>query len=146
MFRMILVPTDGSELAEKAVSAAIALAREIGSAIVAVAVAEPVPFVALSEGGAVPGDLHAYDEKAKQVAQHHVQKVKDEAAIANVPCETVVAFSQQPYEEIINAAKRFNCDVIFMASHGRKGLNRLVLGSQTQKVLAHTTIPVLVFR
>ena len=146
MFRTILVPTDGSELAEKAVKAAIELARQIDGMIVAVAVAEPAPIVALSEGGAIPGDLHSYEDKAKLVAQLHAQRVKDEAALANVPCEMVVKYAPRPYEEIIAAAKQFNCDAIFMSSHGRTGLNRLILGSQTQKVLAHTNIPVLVFR
>lgn len=146
MFQTILVPTDGSPLSERAVDAAIDFAKQVHGKIIAISVAEPAPFVALSEGGAIPGDLEVYEEKARQVAQHRVQRVAAAASVANVPCETVTALSFSPYEEIIKAADQFNCDVIFMASHGRRGLSKLFVGSETQKVLAHSTIPVLVFR
>jgi len=72
--------------------------------------------------------------------------VADAAKQAGVACETVTAQSFNPYEEIIEVAKKYQCDAIFMASHGRRGLNRLFLGSETQKVLAHSDIPVLVLR
>jgi nucleotide-binding universal stress UspA family protein len=75
-----------------------------------------------------------------------VQRVADAAKSAGVPCETVALLSYSPYEEIIQTAEKFRCDLIFMASHGRRGLTRLFLGSETQKVLAHSTIPVLVYR
>ncbi|MGZ3241116.1 MAG: universal stress protein, partial [Burkholderiaceae bacterium] len=75
-----------------------------------------------------------------------VDKVALVAKEAKVPCETCVALSFSPYEEIIRTAKKYECDAVFMASHGRKGLNKLFLGSETQKVLAHSTIPVLVYR
>jgi nucleotide-binding universal stress UspA family protein len=146
MFHTILAPTDGSPLSEKAVDAAIELAKQLQGKIVTISVAEPAPFVALSEGGAIPGDLEAYEEKAMQVAQHRVQKVAAAASAANVPCEALAVLSFSPYEEIIRAAEDYKCDVIFMASHGRRGLTKLFLGSETQKVLAHSTIPVLVYR
>jgi nucleotide-binding universal stress UspA family protein len=146
MFHTILVPTDGSPLSDKAVDGAIEFAKQIHGKIVTISVAEPAPFVALSEGGAIPGDLEAYEEQALEVARHRVQRVAAAAATAGIPCETVATISPSPYEEIIRAAEQFRCDIIFMASHGRRGLSRLFVGSETQKVLAHSTIPVLVYR
>lgn len=145
MFKTILVPTDGSELSEKAVQGAIEFAKLTGGRIVAISVAEPYPFTPSSEGGYVP-DLNLYEKQMQKFAQVHVAKVAEAAAKAGVPCETHVAQSFNPYEEIVNAAKKYQCDTILMASHGRKGLNKLFLGSETQKVLAHSTIPVMVFR
>lgn len=145
MFKSILVPTDGSPLSDKAIEAAIDFAKASGIKIVALSVAEPYPFSPLYEG-AMTAESGIYEAKMEELAHAHVQKIADAAKLANVPCETVVAQSFSPYEEIIKAAQQSGCDVIFMASHGRKGLNRLFLGSETQKVLAHTTIPVMVFR
>jgi nucleotide-binding universal stress UspA family protein len=145
MFQKILVPTDGSALSELAENAAIKLAKELGASIVAISVAEPVPITAVADGVVVV-DIEAYEQQARALAQQHVERVANGATVVNVPCETVTALSFSPYEEIIEAAKTHHCDVILMASHGRKGLNKLLLGSETQKVLAHSTIPVLVFR
>lgn len=145
MFKTILVPTDGSPLSEKVVEAAIEFAQSRGSKIIGLSVAEPYPFSPLYQIGAA-ADAGIYEAKMREMAQLHVQAIADAAKKANVVCETTIAQSFSPYEEIIIAAKKFGCDVIFMASHGRKGLNKLFIGSETQKVLAHSTIPVLVFR
>lgn len=145
MFKTILVPTDGSDLSEKAVHGAVELARLTGGRIIAVSVAEPYPFTPMMEG-AYAADLTLYDQQTRKFAQMHVDKVAEIAAKAGIACETHVAQSFNPYEEIIKAAREYKCDVILMASHGRKGLNRLFLGSETQKVLADSTIPVMVFR
>lgn len=146
MFKTILVPTDGSSLSDKAIQFAVEFAGLHGGKIATVSVAEPYPqYAAFSETAFIP-DSDIYEKQAQEFAQQHVQKVAAAAAAANVPCETRVALSFSPYEEIIKAAKEFQCDAIFMASHGRKGINKLFLGSETQKVLAHSTIPVLVFR
>lgn len=91
-------------------------------------------------------DPAIYEESMRELAQRHVNKIADAANSADVRCEALVAQSFTPYEEIINAANKFGCDVIFKASHGRKGLSKSLVGSETQKVLAHTAIPVLVFR
>lgn len=147
MFKTILVPTDGSPLSDKAVNAAVAFAKEVGGRIVSVAVAEPYPFSPLSETGlAGADDRTLYEEKAREIAQQHVLKTVAAANVLNVPCEAVVAQSFSPSDEIVATANKFSCDAIFMASHGRKGLSKLFLGSETQKVLAHSTIPVMVFR
>lgn len=147
MFNTILVPTDGSALSDKAISAAVELAKAHGGKIVGLSVAEPYPLTLWAEGsGAVAPDITEYDEKMHERAQQNVQKIAAAASAGNVPCQTSIARSFDPSDEIVKAAKEFHCDVIVMASHGRKGLNRLFLGSETQKVLAHTTLPVLVIR
>jgi nucleotide-binding universal stress UspA family protein len=145
MFKKILVPTDGSPLSDKAINAAVEFARQMNGTIIGVSVAEPYPFSPLSES-VFKSDAGTYEEKTREMAQLHVQKIVDAANAAQVPCETSITTSFSPYEEIVNAAAKFGCDVIFMASHGRKGLNKLFVGSETQKVLAHSTIPVMVFR
>lgn len=147
MFKKILVPTDGSPLSDKAIDAAIEFAQAMNSELVTLCVAEPYVYSALVEGaGVFPMDATAYDVKAQEIAQHNVDKAASAARAKGVACKTTVALSFSPYEEIVRTAENQACDVIFMASHGRKGLNKLFVGSETQKVLAHSTIPVLVFR
>lgn len=145
MFNTILVPTDGSSLSDKAVDAAVKFAKMTGGKIVSISVAEPYPYMSLAEGTVAP-DLDLFETQMQKIAEMNVQKVADAAAAANVPCKAYTAASFSPYQAIIDAAMENQCDVIFMASHGRKGLNKLFVGSETQKVLAHSTIPVMVFR
>jgi nucleotide-binding universal stress UspA family protein len=145
MFKTILVPTDGSDLSEKAAHGAVDLAKLTGGRIIAISVAEPYPFTPLMEG-AFTADLTLYDQQTQKLAQMHVDRVAKIAAKSGVTCEKLVAQSFNPYEEIIKAAKEHHCDLILMASHGRKGLSKLFVGSETQKVLADSTIPVMVFR
>jgi nucleotide-binding universal stress UspA family protein len=144
MYKKILVPTDGSELSEQAVAAAIDFARASNAEIVAFSVAEPFPLVAAE--GAMVIDLGIELEQRRQIAQQNVDRVAQAAKAAGVSCNTATAYSVLPHEEIINAANENKCDLIFMASHGRHGLSRLLAGSVTQKVLAHSIIPVLVLR
>ncbi|MFC5472829.1 universal stress protein [Paraherbaspirillum soli] len=145
MFKTILVPTDGSRLSDKAIDKAIEFAKYNSSKIVALSVAEPYPFSPMAES-TMATDPGTYEENMLALAQQNVQKVADAAKTAGVQCETLTAQAFNPDEEIINAAEKYHCDVIFMASHGRSGLSRLFLGSKTQRVLAHSTIPVLVLR
>lgn len=145
MFKTILVPTDGSPLSDKAAEAAVEFARGQGARLIALSVAEPYPFSPLSES-TMTKEGEIYEKKMLDAANQFVQKVVAAARVVSVPCEAVVRQSFSPYDEIIDVAKNMSCDVIFMASHGKKGLSRLFAGSETQKVLAHTTIPVLVFR
>lgn len=145
MFKTILVPTDGSPLADQAIKAAVEFAQSSGGKIVGLSVAEPYPYAPLTDG-TVTVDARGYEEKMREMAQTHVQKIADAAQAANVPCETCVRQSFSPHEEIISVANEYHCEIIFMSSHGRKGLSRLFVGSETQKVLAQSTIPVLVFR
>ena len=145
MFKTILIPTDGSALSAKAINAAIEFAKFSGAKIIGLSVAEPYPFAPLAESSMV-SDPALYEENMRALAQRHVDDIVKAANIADVRCETLITQSFNPFEEIVKAANNFGCDVIFMASHGRKGLSRLFVGSETQKVLAHTSIPVLVFR
>ena len=145
MFRHLLVPTDGSQLSARAAQAAVGFAKEAGASITAVSVAEPFPYSALSESAFLP-DQSRYEVQMREHAKRYVSEVAELARAAGVPCETRVALSFSPYEEIVRLAGELGCDAIFMASHGRKGITRLFLGSETQKVLAHTTLPVMVFR
>lgn len=145
MFRHLLVPTDGSPLSAKAAQAAVNFAREVGARLTALSVAEPFPYSALSESAFLP-DQTRFEKQMQDHARRYVEDVAELAAAAGVPCDTRVALSFSPYEEIVRTAEELDCDVVFMASHGRKGINRLFVGSETQKVLAHSALPVMVFR
>lgn len=144
MFKKILVPTDGSNLAEKAALAAFELAEKMDGTVVAISVAEPYPYSPLSEGTSAMSATE-YEEKAMSEARSNLDRLQKMADERHVRIETVVAQSFDPYKEIVEAADQRHCDAIFMASHGRKGLSKLFLGNQTQKVLAHCDIPVTVF-
>jgi nucleotide-binding universal stress UspA family protein len=145
MFNTILVPTDGSELADNAIHAAVEIAKSMHGKIIGLAVAEPFPYSSLADSGIIP-DPAAHDNGLLERAQTHVDKIKAAAEQAGVPCETFVSLAADPATEIIDSAARHRCDVVFMASHGRRGIQKLLLGSVTQKVMAHSTLPVLVFR
>lgn len=145
MYRKILVPTDGSVLSEKAISAAIEFAKNHpGCEIIGFSVAEPLSFnqiESLTKSG--ESDYMAREQLS---AKSRVNRIAELAKAAGIPCETVVAQSTKPHEEIVRAANQYQCDCIFMASNGRKGLNKLFIGSETQKVLTTSDVPVLVYR
>ena len=145
MFQKILVPTDGSPLSERAVKAAIEFSAATGASIVGLSVAQLYPFMLMPEAGSMI-DLSVYEDVQDQTAQQHINKLEEQAKAANVRCEVLTSRAVHPYEEIIATATARQCDLIWMASHGRKGLDKLLLGSETQRVLSHTTIPVLVYR
>ncbi len=144
MFKKILLPTDGSELSAKAVAGAIDFAAKLGASIVGLTVIEPYSYSALSEYR--PESFDDYSARMEKFAQDRLAKVEAAARAGGVPIETTMVKSFSPYEAIIATAKDKGCDVIFMASHGRRGLNAVLLGSETQKVLTHTAIPVMVYR
>lgn len=145
MFRKLLVPTDGSAISEKSSRAALAFASAIGARVVGLSVAQLYPFMLMPEAGAMV-DLNAYEELQDKSAQQAMQQLQAMASDAGVPCEVLSTRGVHPYEEIISVADSQGCDLIWMASHGRKGLDKLLLGSETQRVLAHARIPVLVYR
>lgn len=145
MFKAILVPTDGSPVSEKAVNAAIEAARQSGGRIVGISVVEPYPFPPVTESAYIGGS-EAYEQRARELAQEYVNRIAKAAAAAGVPSETVIVDGINPHEEIVAASEKFGCDSIFMATHGRRGLNKLFAGSETQKVIAHATVPVTVIR
>lgn len=147
MFRNILVPIDGSPLAHKAIKSAVKLAGEQKARVTALYVAPPYnPRV--GEDIAVVHFIspQAYADRAHVAARQYLKVVEKAAAVAGVRCDSLLAFNDFPFEEIIRTADRKKCDLICMASHGRRGISRLLLGSETSKVLAHSKIPVLVVR
>ena len=147
MFKHILIPTDGSRTAAKAITAGVKLAKEMGARVSGFYAQEPLPLHIYGEGYVADKALAAEVEKrAGDFAAKCIAEVGDAARAAGVPFEGVVVKSQSPHKAIIDAAKKQQCDAIFIASHGHKGLTGLVLGSVTQKVLVNTDIPVLVFR
>lgn len=145
MFKSILLPTDGSQLSERAAQTAIEFAKIHGARMTAVSVIVPLPVVPLADAAVLP-DAGLYDLKMRRNVEAGLDKIVAAAAAAGVPCDAVLGEAVSPYEVIVKTAEERHCDIILMASHGRKGLNKLLLGSETQKVLAHTHLPVLVLR
>jgi nucleotide-binding universal stress UspA family protein len=145
MFKKILVPTDGSPVSEKSAKAAIEFAAINKACIVVLSVAQSYPYLLMPEAGAML-DLSIFEEAQDQAAQANATKIKILAEDAKVDFEIVVTRGTHPYEEIITTANDKHCDVIWIASHGRRGLDKLLLGSETQRVLAHSVLPVVVYR
>lgn len=146
MFKSILVPTDGSYLSDLILDKTISFAQSnSGCKLVILAVAEPMPTMA-AEAGMWVDSSEKYYAYSNSTAEGFATKIVDAAEAANIPCEVVIKTSVRPWQEIISVSKEMECDCIVMASHGRKGYDALVLGSNTNKVLTHSTTPVLVFR
>ena len=147
MFKHILIPTDGSSVAAKAIQAGVALAKEMGATVTGYYAIEPAPTHIYGEGYLADRSLVAeLERRAREVAQRAVDQISAAAKEAGVKCETMVDTAVVPYKGIVEAAQKEKCDAIFMASHGHRGLTGLLLGSVTQKVLTHSKTPVLVFR
>lgn len=147
MFKHILVPTDGSELSLRNVERAAAYAKESGARIT-LFYAQPEAPSAYAGMGAV-SNAHLSQELQTRLdgaATEILDAAEKQVLEAGATCQRVVRVGSRPYELIIGAADEFGCDLIFMASHGRSGVSALLLGSETQKVLAHSKIPVLVYR
>ena len=147
MFKHILVPTDGSTLSIKAIKQAVQLAKTVGAKITGFCATPDFSTTYYGEGHVlhVPSPKEQAEIQEKQ-ARKHLSAVEVEAEVEKVPCAVLHTVSDSPYEAIIDAAKKQKCDLIVMASHGRRGLSALVLGSETHKVLIHSKIPVLVCR
>ena len=145
MYKNILVPTDGTEFAEQAISHAVALAKLVGAKLTGVTVTPPLWAMAV-DGVVVTDTPEDYQKWAKQVSAERLAVIHKAAVAAGIACDTVHVEDNQPYQGIIKVAKDKGCDLIVMASHGRRGMTALLLGSETQKVLTHSTIPVLVYR
>src|SRR5262249_4008791 len=148
MYQRILIATDGSELADKAVAHGIALARELKVPICVVTVTESWSAFELAQMSRM-GDrnpLGRYEEMAAAAASNILGKAGELAKAQGVTCELVHVQDRRPAEGIIAAAKDKACDLIVMASHGYRGLNRLLLGSQAYEVLTHSKVPALIVR
>ncbi|QPF72981.1 universal stress protein [Roseateles sp. DAIF2] len=144
MFKRIVIPTDGSDITAKAVDTAIALAKFHGAKLYAVSVKEPFPYSAVSEMQPTPPQ--EFFDAQERIASGRVKAVVAAAEAAGVPCEGHTIEALHAWEAIIEHADRNQADLVVMASHGRRGFQALLLGSETQKVLTHCTVPVLVVR
>ncbi len=144
MYQHILIPTDGSELAERAVTHGLSLAKLVGAKITAIIVEEHPPgWLSLAR---VAEASATFDEQIKKYAASALARVANQAKQAGVPCDAIQVEDGQPHEAIIATAMERSCDLIVMASRGSSGLSAVVLGGVTHKVLTHTKIPVLVVR
>ena len=144
MFKRILVPTDGSDITQKAVDAAVALAKSVSAQLYTISVKEPFPYSAISEMQPTPPQ--EFFDAQERIAAKRVAAVVASAQAMGLECRAHTVEALHPWEAIIDHAKQQECDLIVMASHGRRGVSALLLGSETQKVLTHSTIPVLVVR
>lgn len=145
MFKHILIPTDGSELSNLAVRKGVQFAKEINAKVTGLTVTVPYHYFAV-DAVQLSDTPEQYAIDVKAMAVKNLSVLKDEAIKAGVSFDLIHRSNEHPYEEIVKTAQDFMCDVIFQASHGRRGMSALLLGSETQKVLTHSKIPVLVFR
>lgn len=147
MFKHILIPTDGSKLSGEAAEAGVRLAKALGAKVTALFAAPPAtPIIykaMLPVGYATPEEHRKMTAKA---AASYLAAIEKAARAAGVPCEAVTVTSDFPADAILRTAKKRRCDLVFMASHGRRGIRGALLGSETQKVLAEGRLPVLVYR
>jgi nucleotide-binding universal stress UspA family protein len=147
MFKHILVPTDGSELSQNTAKRAVSFAKEAGARITIFFAKPEYPIAYFGEGALIdPTTPEKFAELADQQANQYLGEVMALCAESGVDCTTTTATSDVPYIAIIEAAEKSGCDLIFMASHGRRGISGFLLGSETNKVLTHSKVPVLVYR
>ena len=144
MYRNILIPTDGTEITAKAVATGVALAKALGARLSTITVKEPFPYSAISEMQPIPPQ-EFYDAQ-ERIALKRVNEVVASAAAESVECQAFTVEAQHPWEAIVDHAKTHACDLIVMASHGRRGVSALLLGSETTRVLVHCAVPVLVVK
>ena len=150
MYKHILISTDGSEVAQKGLDHGLSLAKEIGAKVSVITVTESFPVYASAGAGVgagwVPIEMADYDKVQDEFANRVFAGAKQAAEQHGVAVETIHVRNAQPAEAILETAKAQGCDLIVMASHGRRGLGRLLLGSQTSEVLTYSSVPVLVVR
>ena len=147
MYKRILIATDGSPLSEKAIESGLSLAALSGAAVVAFKVVPRYPRSYFDGGMQVDNEeIKRIEKQWTDSAQELVNKIKDQGKAEGITVKTAVAKSDLIAEAVIAAAKKHECDLIVMASHGRKGIKRLLLGSETLHVLTHSHIPVLILR
>jgi nucleotide-binding universal stress UspA family protein len=140
----VLVATDGSPISERAVETAAQLAARVGARLTVVTVEAPYPYSAVGESSAIAGA--DYQAKVGAAASARLARAKEIAAAAGVECRTSLQEASDVYRGVMAAAEQAGAGLLVVASHGRRGLSALMLGSETQKLLAHTTVPVLVVR
>jgi len=145
MFKHVLLPTDGSKLSDGAIRMGVQLAKTFGAKVTGIYVM-PEFHIFTYKTEMLEDTKKEFAKDSKAHAAQYLSVIETAAKAAEVTCEITSTTHDHPYEAIINAAKRRGCDLIVMASHGRKGAQAVLLGSETQKVLTHSHIPVLVCR
>jgi nucleotide-binding universal stress UspA family protein len=145
MYKHILIPTDGSELSGKAIAHGIELAKALNAKVTVLTVAAPF-YIFTFERKVITDTLDEYKKRIAVLTRKYLDVAKDAAMAAAVACDTIHVEHEFPWEAIIETARKRNCDAIVMASHGRRGFSAILLGSETVKVLTHSTIPVVVVR
>lgn len=147
VYHHLLVPSDGTQLSLRALDQALALAKALGSQITLLHVQPPLPVPLVGMGDMLdPATVDSLSQTAEKESARILQQGQAAGQSAGVALRTEVVKQDLPYRAIVEAAKRHGCDLIVMASHGRKGLSGLLIGSETQRVLLHAPIPVLVVR
>lgn len=147
MFKHILIPTDGSELSRATARRAVSFAKDAGARVTVFFAKPEYPIAYFGEGALIdPTTPEKFAEIAELQAKEYLTEVQQQCVEAGVECSMTSATSDIPYEAIIEAAEKSGCDLIFMASHGRRGISGFLLGSETNKVLTHSKVPVLVYR
>lgn len=148
MYDHILIPTDGSDVAQKGVDHALSLAKALQAKVTIIVVTERFPYYVSGGFGwvALPIDVESYDAAQKEFAEQQLKRVKDAADKIDVPADVLHVENANPADAIVEAAVANGCSLIVMSSHGRRGVGRLLLGSQTNNVLTHSPVPVLVVR
>lgn len=145
MYKHLLLPTDGSDLSDQALAEGLALARTLGAKATILTVVEP--FQNFNVSAELLAEVREnYEKSSRENAEKVLEAAEAKAREAGVQASTVLARGEHPYRQIIEAAGNGDCDLIVMASHGRRGVSALLMGSVTQKVLTHSGTPVLVIR
>ncbi len=144
MYKKILIPTDGSDLSAEAVRGAAKFAKPLGAKVLLITVIEPYNYTSLSEYR--PESIDDYDTRMRGLAEERLSSARAILESEGIEVETIAVKSFSPAEAIIDATFSHGCDCIFMASHGRRGIAAVLLGSETQKVLTHSKVPVMVYR
>ena len=148
MYEHILIATDGPELAARGVRHGLALAGPLGARVTVLTVSEPLQLLAAKEAVAagVEDPVARYDQQIDEGMKERVEPIQRQASERRIPIDLIHEIDESPAQAIVRTARLKGCDLIVMTSHGRHGTARLLLGSQTAEVLAHTTLPVLVVR
>lgn len=144
MYKHILLPTDGSELSKAAIKHGIALAKAIGAKVTALVVSTPLNSLVV-DPSIVSGALDQYKALVAEQTAKYLDNICNNAHAAGVDCTTLCIEHDKPYEAIVDTARKLHCDLVVMASHGLRGVSAM-LGSETLKVLTHTSVPILVYR
>jgi nucleotide-binding universal stress UspA family protein len=144
MYKHILLPTDGSELSKAAMKHGVALAKAIGAKVTALVVSTPLQSLVV-DPSAVSKALEQYKVLVASQTRKYLENVQSDAESAGVECSTLCIEHDKPYEAIVETAKSHGCDLVVMASHGLRGISA-ILGSETLKVLTHSSVPILVYR